>query len=58
MYVRKTETIFVLQGNYGDGWEDLTAETTCREIRARHRDYQENDRACRLRVVTRRAAIQ
>ena len=32
-------TIYVLQGNYGQGWEDLTAETTEGGINARLIEY-------------------
>lgn len=34
---------YVLQGNYGCGWEDLTAEETREEIRDRYRDYEHNE---------------
>ena len=35
--------IFVLQGTYGHGWEDLTAEETRAEIRQRLKEYRENE---------------
>ena len=34
---------YVLMGNYGHGWEDLTAEETRKDIRQRLREYQENE---------------
>jgi hypothetical protein len=34
---------YVLQGDYGGSWEDLTAEETYGEIRDRYRDYEHNE---------------
>jgi len=39
----KKKIIFVLQGTYGHGWEDLTAEETRAEIRQRLKEYRENE---------------
>jgi hypothetical protein len=57
-YTRKTRDEFVLQGNYGygNGWEDLTAEETRKEIRARLREYRENEGG-NYRIVCRRVKI-
>lgn len=41
--MNKYTYLLVLQGDYGRGWEDLTAETTWREARARAREYRENE---------------
>ena len=41
----KTELLHVVQGNYGHGWEDLTASADYAEARANLRDYRENDAA-------------
>lgn len=35
--------IHVVQGNYGHGWEDLTAETDRDEARKREREYDDNE---------------
>jgi hypothetical protein len=35
--------LFVLQGNYGHGWEDLTASEELREMRSERRAYRVND---------------
>lgn len=35
--------IYVVQGNYGQGWEDLTAETTKSEAQERLREYNDNE---------------
>jgi hypothetical protein len=45
--------LFVLQGDYGHGWEDLTAEETRKEIRARMKDYRENEGGT-YRIIQRR----
>ena len=35
--------MWVVQGNYGQGWEDVTAEDTRAEAIERLREYQENE---------------
>lgn len=49
--------LLVLQGNYGQGWEDLTAEIKSRDglrrIRNDKKAYTENA-PCPLRIVERR----
>lgn len=44
---------YVVQGNYGHGWEDVTAEETYREARQRLREYRENSSGAH-RLITRR----
>ena len=34
---------FILQGNYGYGWDDLTSEETRREAREQLKCYRENE---------------
>lgn len=63
MKQRKYNYLYVLQGNYGYGWEDLTAEdkhsgkneygTPWQRIKANKKDYQENERGC-YRIIERR----
>lgn len=55
MRTNKYQYIWVLQGNYGfgHGWEDLTAEEQYREIRARKREYVENEGGS-YRIIRRR----
>ena len=43
---------FVLQGNYGYGWDDLTSHETKREAIEEARVYRENERAS-FRIVRR-----
>lgn len=52
----KTEPVYVVQGNYGHGWEDLTASTDYSEARRDLRDYRQNDPAP-TRLIKRREKI-
>ena len=52
----KTELLYVVQGNYGHGWEDLTASTDYKEARELLRDYRQNDPAP-TRLINRREKI-
>jgi hypothetical protein len=45
---------YVVQGNYGYGYEDLTAEDTRTAARQQLRDYRENERNAAHRIVVRR----
>lgn len=49
----KYEYLHVVQGNYGHGWEDLTASEDYREARADALAYRENDTAP-VRLIKRR----
>ena len=42
MYQRKTKTIYVVQGDYGQGWEDVAEENTSTEAEDRLKAYQDN----------------
>lgn len=56
MYKRKTEDLWIVQGNYGygHGYEDLTAETSFREGRQRLKEYRENEPGTSIRLIKRR----
>ncbi len=41
-YNPKFITAFIIQGNYGQGWEDETEEATLREAKAQLKAYREN----------------
>jgi hypothetical protein len=56
-YQRKTRDEYELQGNYGQGWECLTTEDTRADIRARLREYRENEGGD-YRVLTRRVRLE
>lgn len=56
--MRKFDYLYVLQGDYGHGWEDLTAEDksapgALRRIKASRREYRENEGGT-YRIVSRR----
>lgn len=44
---------WIIQGNYGHGWEDLTAEETEKEGRAQLATYRENEPQASHRLVKR-----
>ena len=46
--------LHVLQGSYGQGFEDLCASESLKEIRDNRRDYRENEPGTPLRIVRRR----
>ena len=58
--VRKTRDIYVVQGNYGygDGWEDVTAEETRKEILDRLREYRDNEPGVPFRWRRKREKIE
>lgn len=43
MYKRKTEDEWRLHVNYGQGFEEVTAERTLRDIRIRQREYETHE---------------
>lgn len=43
MRTSKTELLHVVQGHYGQGWEDLTQSTDYKEARADLKSYRENE---------------
>lgn len=45
--------LHILQGNYGYGWEDLTAEDTYKEAREQLKCYRENEGG-NYRIIQRR----
>ena len=56
MYIRKTEDEYVIQGHYGQGWEDDTVEATLKEAKARIKEYREN-MPYSYRIIKRRVKI-
>jgi hypothetical protein len=51
----KYEYLFVLQGNYGQGWEDLCASESSNEVRQNRKEYRENEGG-NYRIIQRREA--
>ena len=52
--ITKYVSVYMVQGNYGQGWEDLTAHDTYKEAKAEKIDYDKNERNYPHRVITRR----
>lgn len=54
-YVRKTETLYVIQGNYGygQGWEDVDSNTDVTRARTNLALYRENEAGIPFRLVCR-----
>lgn len=50
----KQKKIWVLQGRYEDGWEDLTTETSKEDIIRRRTEYELNEPHTMLRIQHRR----
>jgi hypothetical protein len=53
MRVNKFTYLYVLQGDYGQGWEDLTASEDRREMVANRKEYRDNEGGT-YRIVARR----
>lgn len=45
--------LYVIQGHYGQGWEDLTQAYSHKEARADKKAYEDNTRTA-VRLITRR----
>lgn len=52
----KTELLYVVQGDYGHGWEDLTASADYKETKRDLQSYRENDTAP-TRLIKRREKV-
>lgn len=52
---KKYDYLFVLQGNYGQGWEDLCASESSTEVRQNRKEYRENE-VGNYRIIQRREA--
>ena len=50
----KYEYLFVIQGHYGYGWDDLISTENYHEARARLKDYRENEKGYAHRMIRRR----
>lgn len=54
MYQRKTTDEYIVQGNYGNGWDDLTTEVSKEDAKATRRTYDENEKCVAHRIIKRR----
>ncbi len=57
MKQNKYTYLHVLQGNYGFGWEDLTASESFREVYQNKKEYRENEGGI-YRIIQRRELNQ
>jgi hypothetical protein len=55
---RTTRDYWSIEGNYGYGWEEVTAEDTWKGARARLKEYRENEHGVSFRVRRRREKIE
>jgi hypothetical protein len=55
--IRSTVDIWEVQGNYGHGWECVTAEETRKEARERLKEYRANE-SVPFRLVLKREKVQ
>lgn len=53
--MNKYEYLYIVQGDYGGGWEDVTASQSWKEARDDLKAYLENEeRIARFRLIKRR----
>lgn len=57
-YIRTTEDEFQIHGNYSQGFEELTSETTWKEAKQCIKDYRENEPGVQFKIVTKRIQIE
>ena len=55
---QKTMAVYVIQGHYGQGWEDETEETSSILARERLREYRKNMPEYSHRLITRRVPFE
>ena len=57
-YIRKTKDVWVIESNYGYGFEETTASDDRREARADLKAYRDNQPEYAHRLVCKRERIQ
>jgi hypothetical protein len=57
-YKRKTRDEYQIHGNYGQGYEEVCAEDTWKEARARLKEYRENEPMYSHKLVCKRVKIE
>ena len=57
VYIRLTEDEYIIQGNYGQYWEDVTGENNRKDAKERLKEYRENDPEYMHRLIKRRVKI-
>lgn len=56
-YKRKTQDEYQIHQHTGQGWEEVTAETTRREARERLKEYRTNQPEYPVKMVVKRVPI-
>ena len=57
-YIRKTKDVYILLGDYGQGFEELCTEESRGDIKQRYKEYIENDTYSRgFKIVKKREKI-
>lgn len=56
-YKRKTQDEFQIWGNYGQGFEELTAESSHIEARNRIKEYRQNQPEGAYKIVIKRIPV-
>lgn len=56
-YERKTKDEFQIWGNYGFGFEELTAESTIKEAKVRLNEYRSNQPEGTYKIVIKRIPV-
>lgn len=54
---KKTKLTFVVQGNYGSRWEDVTEEEDYANLKRSLKEYDENEPQYPHRIIVRRVKI-
>ena len=57
MYKRKTKDVYLIIGNYGYGWEEITEEETRKEAVKQLRCYNENEPQYPHKIMKKRRRI-
>jgi len=57
-YVRKTEDEFQIHGDYGQGFEEVTCETTWRAAKDTIKTYRDNEPGVQFKLKKKRVPIQ
>lgn len=57
-YKRKTADYFEIQGNYGQGWECVTADPSRKIARENLREHRANEPGTPFRMVKKRERIE
>jgi hypothetical protein len=53
-YQRKTEDEYQIHGNYGQGFEEVTCETSWKAAKDTIKEYRENEPGVEFKIIKRR----